>query len=181
VRAFCYFGKHRNIEVEDEVTGYMEFENGATGVFVTTVSETPGTNRFEIVGERGKIVIENDKLMFSRLRVPEPVTSQTHTGFTHPESWQCEIPIPNTGFSWIALTRDWIQSILTGSPLLAPGLEGINGLRLSNAMLLSTWEDNWVDMPMDDELFYSHLQEKIKTSKTKEHVNEQNAFQINMR
>ncbi|MCC2683264.1 MAG: oxidoreductase, partial [Paenibacillaceae bacterium] len=72
VRAFCQFGKYRNIEVEDDVTAYVEYANGATGVFITTTGEAPGTNRYEISGDRGKIVIENNQMTFHRLRVPEP-------------------------------------------------------------------------------------------------------------
>lgn len=64
VRAFCYFGKHRDIEVEDDVTAFVEYENGATGIFVTTTGEAPGTNRLEISGDRGKVVIENNELTF---------------------------------------------------------------------------------------------------------------------
>ena len=36
IRAFCGFGKYHDIEVEDDVTAYAEYENGATGVFITT-------------------------------------------------------------------------------------------------------------------------------------------------
>lgn len=80
MRAFCAFGKYRNIEVEDDVTAYVEYENGATGVFVTTTGEAPGTNRFEVSGDRGKIVIEEGKLTFWRLREPEPEFNRRYTG-----------------------------------------------------------------------------------------------------
>lgn len=71
VRAFCYFGKYQDIEVEDDVTAFVEYENGATGVYVTSTADAPGTNRFEITGDRGKIVVENEKLTFWRLRYSE--------------------------------------------------------------------------------------------------------------
>lgn len=80
MRAFCSFGKYRNIEVEDDVTAYVEYENGATGVFVTTTGEAPGTNRFEVNGDRGKIVIEDGKLTFWRLQESEPEFNQRFTG-----------------------------------------------------------------------------------------------------
>jgi predicted dehydrogenase len=165
VRAFCYFGKHRDIEVEDDVTAFVEYENGATGVFVTTTGEAPGTNRLEVSGDRGKIVIENNQLTFWRLTVPEPeFNKQFKGGFGQPECWKCEIPINGSNPDHKGITQNWVNAILFNEPLIAPGEEGIKGLMLSNAMLLSTWTDGWVDLPIDEELFYKHLQERIANS-----------------
>jgi hypothetical protein len=57
-----------------------------------------------------------------------------------------------------------VDAITKGSKLLAPGEEGILGLTISNAMHLSAWTDSWVDLPIDEELFLSKLQEKIQGS-----------------
>ncbi|MGG1514764.1 Gfo/Idh/MocA family oxidoreductase [Paenibacillus oryzisoli] len=172
VRAFCYFGKHRNIEVEDDVTAFVEYENGATGLFVTTTGEAPGTNRFELSGDRGKIVIEDGKLTFWRLRVSEREFNETYKGgFGQPEVWKCEIPVEGKETSHSGITQNFVDAILHGTPLVAPGEEGIKGLMLSNAMLLSTWTDNWVDLPIDEELFYEHLQARIKESKSSKEAN----------
>ncbi len=165
VRAFCHFGKYRDIEVEDDVTAYVEYANGATGVFVTTTGEAPGTNRFEVTGDRGKIVIEDGKLTFWRLRVPEPEFNATYTGgFGAPECWKCDIPIHGTSPEHMGITQNFVDAILNGTPLIAPGEEGIKGLTLSNAMHLSTWTDNWVELPIDEELYYELLQERIRNS-----------------
>ncbi|WP_341281479.1 Gfo/Idh/MocA family oxidoreductase [Paenibacillus sp. FSL H8-0537] len=171
VRAFCSFGKHRDIEVENDVTAYVEYENGATGVFVTSTFESPGTNRFEISGERGKIVIENDKMTFSRLRVSETeFNANFKGGFGQPECWKFEIPVSDGG-NHMSITQDWVNAILHGTPLLAPGEEGIKGLELSNAMLLSTWTDGWVDLPINEDLFYEKLQERIRSSDKNKDMN----------
>ncbi len=167
VRAFCHFGKYRNIEVEDDVTAYVEYENGATGVFVTTVGESPGTNRFEISGDNGKIVIENDKLTFWRLRVPEPEFNRNYKGgFGQPECWVCDIPVVSGGGGpqHKGILQNFTNALLHGEKLLAPGEEGILGLTISNAMHLSAWTDDWVDLPLDEDLFYEKLQEKIANS-----------------
>ena len=165
VRAFCSFGKYHDIEVEDDVTGYVEYENGATGLFVTSTGEAPGTNRFEISADRGKLVIENDKLTFWRLRVPErQFNAEYKGGFGSPECWKCDIPIYGEAKEHKGITENWVQSILRGTPLLAPGIEGINGLQISNAMHLSSWTDSWVDIPVDEDLFYDKLQERIAGS-----------------
>lgn len=168
VRAFCYFGKHRNIEVEDDVTAFVEYENGATGVFVTTTGEAPGTNRFEISGDRGKIVIENNQLTFWRLREPESEFNKRFTGsFGSPECWKCEVPVEGVNPDHKGITQNFVNAILHGEALIAPGAEGIKGLMISNAMLLSTWTDGWVDMPIDEELYYDYLQQKIAESSKK--------------
>src|SRR5437867_1832706 len=62
VTAHLGLGKYHPIEVEDEVTAFLEYPNGATGVFVATTGEAPGTNRLEIVGEKGKLVLEQGTL-----------------------------------------------------------------------------------------------------------------------
>ncbi|MGG3836562.1 Gfo/Idh/MocA family oxidoreductase [Paenibacillus thiaminolyticus] len=166
MRAFCRFGHYRDIEVEDDVTAYVEYENGASGVFVTTTGEAPGTNRFEITGDRGKVVIENGKLTFWRLRVSEPEFNRQYEGmFGQPECWKCEIPVHGQGGEHRYIIQNWTDSIRTGAPLLAPGEEGIHGLTLSNAMLLSTWTDNWVTFPLDEDLFHAELQKRIAQSR----------------
>jgi predicted dehydrogenase len=165
VRAFCAFGKYHNIEVEDDVTAYVEYENGATGLFVTSTGEAPGTNRFEISADRGKLVIEDGKLTFWRNRVPErQFNAEYKGGFGQPECWKCEIPIHGTAKEHRGVTENWVNAILKGTPLLAPGVEGINGLQISNAMHLSAWTDSWVNIPVDEDLFYEKLQERIQTS-----------------
>ena len=175
VLAFCGFGKYHNIEVEDDVTAYVEYENGATGVFITTTGETPGSNRFEIAGDMGKITMENGKLVFCKTAVSErQFNREFKGGFGSPANEAIEINIEGENPEHKGITQNWVDSILTGSPLLAPGVEGINSLELSNAMLLSSWTDDWVDLPIDDDLFYEKLQKKIKTSKFKKETNNLN-------
>ncbi len=165
MRAFCAFGKYHTIEVEDDVTAYVEYENGATGVFITTTGEAPGTNRMEITGDNGKVVMEEGKITFWRNRTPAHIfNKEWKGGFGSPETWECEIPFKSGGEEHRGITRNWVQAILNGTPLLAPAVEGINGVQLSNAMLLSTWLDDWVDIPVDENLYYEKLQERINQS-----------------
>ena len=165
VRAFCGFGKYRDIEVEDDVTTYVEYENGATGLFVTSTGEAPGTNRFEIVGDQGKIVVEDEKITFWRLRQPESEFNLEYTGgFGKPECWKIDVPFIGEATQHIGIMNNWVDAIINGAELLAPGEEGINSLTISNAVYLSSWTDNWVELPIDEDLFYEKLQEKINNS-----------------
>jgi len=165
VRAFCYFGKYHDIEVEDDVTAYVEYENGATGLFITTTGEHPGTNRLEVNGDKGKVVVEGGKLTFWRNRVPvSQFNREFKGGFGSPESWKCDVPVKGSGGGHAEVTRGFVAAIREGKPLLTPGEDGIKSLSLSNAMLLSAWTDSWVDIPFDDDLFHEKIKEKIATS-----------------
>jgi predicted dehydrogenase len=165
VRAFCGFGKFHDIEVEDDVTAYVEYENGATGIFVTSTGDAPGTNRYEISADKGKVVIEDDQLTFWRLRQSERVFNREYKGgFGEPECWKIDIPVSSVILGHKGITINWVNAILNGTELLAPGEEGIKGLEISNAMHLSAWTDNWVDLPINEDLYYSTLQEKIQNS-----------------
>ncbi|MFS1030059.1 Gfo/Idh/MocA family protein [Enterococcus casseliflavus] len=169
IMGFAYFGKHREVEVETEVTAYVEYDNGATGVFVTTTTETPGTNRFEIVGSRGKIVIEDDQLKFWKTVVDEKEWNETYAGgFGEPEVWKIEIPVTFDGTSGHPkIVQNFINHILFKEPLVAPAQEGINGLSISNAIHLSAWKDEWVDLPINEDEFLEELTQRINQSKEK--------------
>ncbi len=169
VRAFCHFGKYHDIEVEDDVTAYVEYDNGATGVFITSTGEAPGTNRLEISADNGKVVLEGGNITFWRTRVPSgQFLKEWPNGFGSPEVWKCEVPFRRGGEEHKGITKDWVQAIQKGTPLLAAGDEGIRGVELANAMMLSTWTDGWVDIPVDEERFYAELQKRVAQSKTKE-------------
>ena len=169
IRAFCQFGKYHDIEVEDNVTAYAEYPNGATGVFITTTGEFPGTNRLEISGTRGKLVREGAGLKFYRTKVDErEYNATTDNGFGKIPYEVIDVEVEGKGGAHTEICQNFTDHILHGTPLIAPGEEGIRGLSISNAMMLSTWKEDWVDLPNDGEEFWAHLQEKIKTSKIKD-------------
>ncbi|TDO91323.1 putative dehydrogenase [Halanaerobium saccharolyticum] len=165
VRAFAENGKYHNIEVEDNVTAYVEYENGATGVFVTSTGIAPETNRLEITGNKGKLILEDNKITFRRLRTPEREFNKNFEGgFGSPECWECKIPVEGGNPEHLGILNNWLDAILNGSELIAPGAEGIKGLTISNAMHLSAWTDDWVELPLDEDLFKKKLDEKIENS-----------------
>lgn len=167
VHAFCHFGKWHNIEVEDDVTCYCEYPNGATGVFITTTADAPGTNRFEITGTKGKLVFENKKLYFTPLEISEREWCfSTGRGFsTPPEKETVEVPIDGDNPQHIGICNNIANAILGLEDVYAPAKDGINGVQLANAMLLSSWLEKSVTLPIDGELFYSELKKRIAISK----------------
>ena len=167
VHAFCHFGKWHNIEVEDDVTCYVEYPNGATGCFITTTADAPGTNRFEITGTKGKLVFENDKLFFTELEISEREHCfATNMTFRAPDMLPTvEIELEGENSQHAGVCNNFIDAILGRDALFAPVEDGLNGVILANSMLLSTWLDKTIDLPFDDELFYEELKKRIAVSK----------------
>lgn len=169
VQAFCHNGKWHDIEVEDDVTAYLEYPNGATGVFVTTTADAPGTNRFEITLEMGKLVCENGKLMLHKLSENERTFCKTAKGgFDTPECTVTEVETDGENEQHVGVLKAFAGRILHGTPLVAEGLEGINGLTLSNAMHLSSWLKREVEIPFDEDLFLEELNKRRRESRKKE-------------
>ncbi len=182
VMGHCAYGKYHDIEVEDDVTAYLEFPNGATGVFITTTGDAPGSNRLEISGTRGKVVVDlshgagtEDKFMFYRAETDVDEHIKTcESGFQQPDYWNCEIEVKGENPQHVGICKNFCDAILNGTPLLAPGEEGINGVAISNAIHLSDWLEKPVTLPIDEELFYTMLQDKIKNSTVKKKAVENN-------
>ena len=169
VQGFCHEGKWHNIEVEDDVTAYFEYPNGATGVFITTTADAPGTNRLEITGDKGKLVWEEGKLTWWKLAVPEREFCVTcKEGFAQPEMTVTEVETDNIELGHNGILQNFTNAILYGEELLAPGYEGINGLNISNAIHLSDWTGKPQAVPVDGELFLKYLNERRATSHVKE-------------
>lgn len=168
VEAHLHFGKWHNIEVEDDVTTYVEYANGATGVFITTTGDAHGTNRFEIQMDKAKFVIENDKLIMTEYEMTEQEFSKTNTKpFDTVGSTTTEVETDGENPQHVGVLNAWADAILNGGKLVAEGKEGINGLTLSNAMHLSAFLGKEVEIPFDEELYYNELMKRVATSKRK--------------
>ena len=169
VHAFMQEGKWHDVEVEDDVTAYLEFENGAMGVFITTTGDAPGTNRLEITGTKGRVIVENDELIFDRLETDERQWCATcKEGFRKPGCTRVPVETDGRNEQHAAVLRAFAAHIESGEPLVADGREGVNGLMLSNAMHLSAWTGETVSLPIDEEKFLALLNERRATSRHKE-------------
>lgn len=171
VRGFCQLGRFHQIEVEDNVTAYLEWANGATGVFVSSSGETPGTNRFEIVGTLGRLVMENNKLLFTKNEADMIAFSQTaKQGFAKPDVWNIEIPFENAVIPHSIMLQNFVNAILDGEPLIAPGAEGIHSVELANVMVYSSLIGQTVELPMDGDAWEAKLNQLIAESKVQKKV-----------
>ena len=171
VDAHLHFGKWHDIEVEDDVSAYVEYANGATGVFITTTGDAHGSNRFEIQMDGAKFVVENDKLTMEEYEMSEPEFSKTNEQpFGTVNSKHIEVETDGENPQHIGVLNAWADAILHGGKLVAEGAEGINGLTLSNAMHLSAFLDKEIELPFDEELYYNELMKRVATSRRKENV-----------
>lgn len=173
VTAYCHNGKWHNIEVEDDVTAYLEYENGATGVFITSTADAPGTNRLEISMEKGKLVCENDQLSLFLLDINEREHCYIATeGFQKPNGHYVELETDGLNPQHNGVMSAFAAKVLHNTPLVANGVEGIYSLMLSNAMHLSSWLNKPVNIPFDEELFLEELNKRRATSYFKKNVKE---------
>jgi predicted dehydrogenase len=169
------YGFRRNIAVEDEVTAIIDYGDGATGVFVTATHDLVGTDRFEILGDQGKIVVEDSTTAtVTRLRKPERELSdgmgmddvrRLFTGqLTMEEYYSTEVVEFESkwGAQHAGVLENFAANILDGTPLLAPGSEGINGVRLANAIHLSSWTGREVGLDFDEEEYLAQLNQRIR-------------------
>lgn len=168
------YGYRRNIAVEDEVTALVDYGNGATGVFITATHEMTGTDRFEIVGDQGKIVVENSKTAtVTRLKQPERELSESmdmgdvmklFMGQLNTDDYY-EQEIIEFDSVWgsqhAGVLENFAANILDGTPLLAPGSDGIKGVRLANAIHLSSWTGREVSLDFDEQEFIAELNSRI--------------------
>jgi len=177
VTAFAHNGKWHDIEVEDDVTAYVEYENGATGVFITSTADCPGTNRFEILGDLGKLVCENNELVYYKLDISEREFNRTNTKmFATPEvtrmvidcteeAVKADLPLgapQDGGTQHIGVLNAFVQKINGEGELIAKGEEGIEGLTISNAIHLSSWLGQTVELPLDEDLFLAELEKRFE-------------------
>ena len=164
ITAFCDVAKYHKIEVEDDVTIFARYPGGATGTFLTSTGEFPGTNRLEISGDLGKLVLENGKMKWWRLErsVQETIGESTEMSASIPMEYTEIVPdAPETAHRGIL--QNFSDAVRKGTLLLAPGEEGVNELMISNAAYCSSWNGNIeIKLPLDAENFDELLSQHIK-------------------
>ena len=171
IYAECDVAKYHDIEVEDDATIFARYKNGATGVFITSTGDYPGTNRLEITGSRGKLIIEQGKLTLTELPVDESEYR------LYPEGKKITPTVteisdePYSGH--IEVLKNFARAILFGEELVASGEEGLNELMICNAAYMSAWTNKSVSLPLDNDEYLNMLNKKRASSEKKEAVKDQ--------
>ena len=166
-----HFGKWHDIEVEDDVATYVEYPNGATGVFVASTGDAHGTNRLEIQMDKAKLVSDGKSIQLTEYEMTEQEFSKINKeNFATVNANTIEVDTTRDnplGIGHVGVLNHFASAILHGTELVARGEEGINGLTISNAMHLSAFLGKEIELPFDDELFYSELMKRVETSRRK--------------
>ena len=167
VNGFCKFGKWHDIEVEDDVTAYFEYDNGATGMFITTTGETPGTNRFEVSGTRGKLLCEGGKLWFYKNAEDSQEYSKTaDSGFAKPKCEIIEVETDGLNPQHSGIINNFTRALLGKEEFFVDVVEGINGVELMNAIELSGWYGGArVELPINEDEYLAELDKRRKISR----------------
>ena len=170
VNGFCQYGKWHDIEVEDEVTAFFKYKNGATGMFITTTGEAPGTNRFEISGTGGKLVCEGGKLMWYKNGEDSAEWSRTNpAGFKKPPCEVIEVETDGQNPQHAGIINNFTAALLGREPMFVDGKEGSAGVELMNAIELSGWNGGEaVTLPIDEDRYLRELEAHIAVSRFKE-------------
>lgn len=174
IRAFCKTGLWHDIEVEDDVTIFAEYPNGATGTFITSTGDFPGDNRFEITLDKAKIVCTADDIELYELenKLSDYTYDLTHDGFEKPKFKKVQVETDGENEQHAGVTNAFAAHILHGDPLTAEGKEGIKGLTIANAAYLSSWLNKTVELPLDEDLYLEELNKRRAASKVKTNVSE---------
>ena len=174
IAAFCEYGKWHDIEVEDDVSAFMRFENGATGIFVTTTGDTPGTDRLEITGDKGRLICENGVIKFTKLKISErEFNKMTNRDFNAPEKEDFIVETDGKYELHAGIINNFTNAILGIEPLFIDGAEGLKSIEIIDAMSMSGWlGGKLVKLPIDDDEYLRMLQDKIKNSKIDKKVEE---------
>ena len=168
VHTHMHFGLWHDIEVEDDVSTYVEYEDGGTGIFVTSTGDAHGTNRFEILMDKAKLLVGYDQLYLTEFSVSEPEwTATTKEGFATMPATETVVKTDGENPQHVVVLNAWGGAILRDEPMIADGREGIRGLTLSNAMHLSAFLGKEITLPFDENLFYEELKKRIATSRRK--------------
>ena len=166
VRGFCQFGRFHEIEVEDDVTAVLQYDSGMSATFITSTGEAPGINKLEISAEQGRLTVtDGTSIHFQRNRQPmSKFCMEAEAAFVMPESWHMDIPVESSGGQHVEIMQNFTNAILKGDKLLSPAEEGIRSVELANAILLSTWQDATISLPMSSADYENLLIEKGEKS-----------------
>ena len=161
VTGFLGFGRYHQIEVEDDATLFFQYDDGKNATFITSTGEAPGVNRLEVIADRGVVTVEENNIVWNKNEVDSSkFSADSMSGFSKPEAAIVNIPIKDRGGQHIEIMQNFINSIREGEELISPAMEGINSVELANASLLSAWEGQPIELPMDASKYALILKDK---------------------
>jgi len=148
------------IETEDTAQAMLEYANGGSGYLNINTVEAGLQRRLQIVGDRAAVEVVGDQVMIHRFT---PALSEYRT--TSPEMFGMPgvatevIEAPGDGGGHLAVYRDLQEAILEGRQPRCDGREGRMSLELASAIILSSYSDRAVTLPLDRAAYSALLAE----------------------
>ncbi len=173
VFATTNMGFRRNIAVENDVCAQFVYSNQATGVFITCTHDIMGEDRLTAVYDRGRIRVLDSR----RLEIERLVDDEEKLGTEYSDEalndlrkmnklYTTEIiekendPFANSEHA--KLFKAFVDHLNNPEkPMVAKGVDGINGVLLASAIQLSGWLKEPVNVPVDDEVYLKELNKRI--------------------
>lgn len=175
VFAKCGYGFKRDIAVEDEVNALVDFGGGATGSLMTCTHDIAGTDRLEILCDKGKIIVDNSEVVTITRFADDEQAMSAAMDVEAVRRLFCgdldrdelvSIETKNYGSVWgsqhVEVLRNFAAAVMGTEELLAPGGDGIHGVRLANAIHLSSWLGREVSISnFDEDAYLAELNRRI--------------------
>lgn len=161
------FGKYNDFDVDDEATLVMDYPGRMTGTFIMSTGEGVPTERLDIIGTKGRILMDASTVSVTRFYTDiEEYAREAQVTSTQELSETTEL-YEFEGFdsAYQIMLQNFADAVLTGAALIAPGEDGSKTLSLVNAAYLSAWQERKVRLPVDMDEYNKLLQEKIEAEK----------------
>lgn len=157
------FGKYNDFRVDDEALLTMRYPGGKTGVFILTTGEGSYTEKLEIAGSKGTILLEEEHLTVTTFDqdLQEYRKNASVNSRENLRSDVREETFETNESCQEAILENFARAIEYGEPLLVDGQDAVNALELTNAAYLSAWKHMPVKLPVDAEEYRKQLDAHI--------------------
>lgn len=168
IQSLIGYGAYHDTEVDDSVIANLIFENSFLCTFISSTGETPGTNRFELSGSKGKLIMDDfSKLKFTINEVDEAEYAiNAHTPpnkikFGKPKTLYYEEPFNERVDLHMMCIQNFIDAMSNGKEPVAGFGDGVACVEIVNGMYYADWVNSTVDLPVDEEVFCELLQSRF--------------------
>ncbi len=168
VFAKTLLGYQRDITTDSDVSVIFEYENGATGNYVSCTHDMMGTDRLEIDLSGGKIIVENEQCTIYTFFKDEKEVNLTYSNAEYKNIENIFIDkkiITNQNNApdkqYLMIIENFSNNILNGEPLIADGLDSGFSVQMSDAINLSNYYGKELTIPVDEDDYLKFLAGKI--------------------
>jgi UDP-N-acetyl-2-amino-2-deoxyglucuronate dehydrogenase len=148
------------MECEDTAQAMLEYPNGAPGYFAASTADAGGPRRIEIVGERAAVEMVEDRLTIKRFEpAMQDFIANDPRLFSSPDitTEVLDLPAGEDSGNHYAVYRDLEVALVEGRQPRCSGREALMSLELANAIILSSFTEQPVRLPVDRTAYHRLL------------------------